>query len=233
MIVDLKGKVALVTGASRGIGKAVADGLQNCGASVFRTANTKEFQADLTDQYQREGLIETALVRYGHIDILVNNAGAIAHNPADKFPLDEWSREIELMLTAPFHLSQMVIPGMKERGWGRIINIASVVSFQGSRNTIAYTTAKHGIIGVTRSLSNEFAPYGIRVNAIAPGFIETDMLEPLTGDPVHSKEMLGRIPTQRFGKPNDVVGAAIFLSSDMSEYITGTCIMVDGGWMAR
>jgi 2-deoxy-D-gluconate 3-dehydrogenase len=233
MIIDLKGKVALVTGASRGIGKAIADGLQNCGASVARTSKTRDFLVDLTNPLEREGLIETMLLRYGRIDILVNNAGDYKLCPAESYPLADWNAQIELMLTAPFHLAQMVIPGMKERGWGRIINIASVVSFQGSRNTIAYTAAKHGIIGVTRSLSNEFAPYGIRVNAIAPGFIETDMLKPLTDDPKHYQEMLGRIPAKRFGFPSDVVGAAIFLASDMSEYITGSCIMADGGWSAR
>ena len=233
--------VALVTGGRKGIGRACVDALLHNGYTVIAIAksvdanglNCEYISCDLSITKQRHKLIERIVNKYQTIDVLINNAGYQNFGAAEKYSLDTWNRDIELMLTASFDLSQQVFPYMLNQRFGRIINMASIVSFQGARNIIGYVTAKHGVIGMTKCLSNEWSQYGITVNCIAPGMIETDMMNHLTADSKHLKEVVGRIPMQRLGKPEDIIGALLFLCSKESSYITGQTLFIDGGWMAR
>lgn len=224
MQVDLSGKRALVTGASRGIGASVADALRVAGAAV--TGVSRAQGVDLADRAQRASL------PLG-FDILVNCAGMQASHPALDYPLDAWDREIELNLTATFDLCQRAAPAMIARGWGRIVNFSSIAGIQGTRGIIGYSVAKAGVIELTKCLSNEWRPSGVTVNCIAPGYVETEMLRPLTTNPAASEATKGRIPAGRFGTPDEVASAVVFLCSDEARYITGVTLPVDGGWMAR
>ncbi len=190
-------------------------------------------QADLTDRAQRAGLVDRVVRRFDGIDILVNNAGVQRRAAAAEYPLPAWDQDLELLLTAALDLSQQAQPHMAARGWGHIIHVASISSFQGARQIIGYSTAKHGLVGLTKCMANEWASLGINVNAIAPGLFETDLAASVTGDPVRSAEMRGRIPSGRFGKPEDLVGPLLFLASEASRHVHGTVLLVDGGWMGR
>jgi len=233
--------VALITGGRKGIGRAFTEALIRRGDSVVVIANStdsnnldcKYISCDLSVPIKRIKLIDRIFEEYGRIDILINNAGCQHHAGASEYPATAWNNDIELMLTAPFDLCQQAFPYMKKQGYGRIINMASIVSFQGARNIIGYVTVKHGLVGLTRCLSSEWAKHGITVNSIAPGVINTEMTSHLNNAPAQIKEITGRIPIGKIGQPDDVVGAMLFLCSDGASYITGQTLIVDGGWAAR
>jgi len=178
-------------------------------------------------------LIDTLKVDHERIDVLINNAGHALRAPSVDYPMDDWDRLTELNLTAPFLLSRGLAPPMLHRGAGKVIFTASLWSFLGGRSVPAYTVTKSGIAGMIRALSNEWAPQGVQVNGIAPGYIDTDLTRPAINDPEIGPAFLARIPAGRWGEPQDVAGAALFLASHHSNYITGTIVPVDGGWLAH
>lgn len=244
---SLRGKTALVTGASRGLGQAITIGLAAAGADVVCVANgdpseTKAMvekmarrcwvlHTDLTIPGEAVRVAEEALSVAGPIDILVNNAGIIRRAPAEAYSDKDWQDVFEVNLNAVYHLSQTLGRNMLEMGRGRIINVCSMLSFQGGKNVVAYTASKHALAGLTRSMSNEWSARGVRVNALAPGYMATDNTAPLRADGNRSAEILSRIPMGRWGTAEDLVGAAVFLASDASNYVTGHVLCVDGGWM--
>ncbi|HVG27642.1 MAG TPA: SDR family oxidoreductase [Acidobacteriaceae bacterium] len=243
----LDGKVALVTGAATGLGAAMALALSQAGARVAvhgnrrpatETAHTiggsaAAFEADLADPAAPERLFAEVKQHFGHVDILLNNAGMILRNNAEDTLLDDWQRTLQVNLTSVFALSQLFARDLIARGaGGKIVNIASLLSFQGGIRVPAYAASKGGLAQLTKALANEWAPR-MQVNAIAPGYINTSNTEPLQADPVRSRQILERIPAARWGQPQDLTGAALLLSSPASDYITGTVLTVDGGWMAR
>jgi 2-deoxy-D-gluconate 3-dehydrogenase len=248
---QINGKNALVTGSHRGLGAAIAVALAKAGANVgchgrglkpgpacdeIRAAGRKTFyiSADLADSKLCSALIEKTIVEFGSIDILVNNAGTIRRAPAAEYPTEFWDELIAVNLTAVFHLSQLAARHMLERGGGgKILNIASLLSFQGGILVPAYAAAKGGVAQLTKALANEWAGKGVNVNAIAPGYMTTDNTTALRNDPVRSRQILDRIPAARWGEPSDVAGAAIFLCSPASDYVHGHVLAVDGGWLAR
>jgi 2-deoxy-D-gluconate 3-dehydrogenase len=242
----LDGQVAIVTGASRGLGAAMAVALAEAGADVAlvargdlgETAAAIEragrraiaVQADLADRDAPAAI----LAQVGRADILVNNAGIIRRAPALEFSDDDWDDVIDVNLRSAFVLSRGFARNLVARSsGGRIINIASMLSFQGGIRVPAYTAAKSGLLGLTRALANELAPLGINVNAIAPGYMATDNTEALRADPTRSRDILARIPAGRWGTPQDLAGAVVFLASSASAYMHGAVIPVDGGWLAR
>ena len=248
----MKGKVALITGGRRGIGKALALQFVKAGCKVAVVAKAADavdltsevidtlggtllyYSVDLSRREQRAHIIDTVVNHYGGIDILINNAGGQhATARAEDYPLDAFTRDYELNVIASFDLAQQAFPHMKAKGWGRIVNLASIVSFHGSRNSIGYPCAKTALLGLTRCLSNEWAPFGITVNSVAPGYIETDMLHPLMSDEVHADIIRKLIPVGRFGKPDEVASVIKFLCSDDARYMTGENLLIDGGWMWR
>jgi len=248
---QLNGKNALVTGSHRGLGAAIAVALARAGANVgchgrdpkpgpacdeIRAAGHKTFyfSGDLADSKVPAGLIENTIAEFGSIDILVNNAGVIRRAPALEYPTEFWNELIAVNLTAVFHLSQFAARHMLERGTGgKILNIASLLSFQGGILVPAYAAAKGGVAQLTKALANEWASKGINVNAIAPGYMSTDNTTALRNDPVRGRQILERIPAARWGEPEDIAGAAIFLCSSASDYVHGHVLAVDGGWLAR
>ena len=248
---DLSGKTAVVTGANRGIGAAIAIGLAHAGADIVGTSRemnehesvAKEIislgrkftpiAADLSDRTQSTQFAERVLAEVSRVDILINNAGITARYPAAEIPLDEWDRVMEINLNSQFILAQGFGKHMIEAGSGRIIFIASIMSFQGGLRIPPYAASKHAIIGLTKALSNEWSSLGVNVNAIAPGYIATDHNTALRADPVRMPEVTSRIPIGRWGASDDVVGSAIFLSGSGADYISGSVITVDGGWVAR
>jgi 2-deoxy-D-gluconate 3-dehydrogenase len=247
---DLSGRVALVTGAARGLGRAMAAGLARHGADIAGVSRTGDdgglaaevraagrryldLRADLADPAARKGLADRVAAGLGRLDILLNNAGIQFRSPSAEFPLPEWNRLLEVHVTAAFDLSQQAAAHMLPRGSGRIINIGSVLSFQGGLNIPAYTAAKHAVAGLTQALANEWAGRGVNVNGIAPGYMETEMSLALKADPVRGPAILGRIPAGRWGRPDELVGAAVYLASDASSYVHGHMLVVDGGWLGR
>ena len=248
---QLNGKNALVTGSHRGLGASIAVALAKAGANVgchgrdpkpgpsceeIRAAGNKAFyfSGDLADPKAPAELIEKTIAEFGSIDILVNNAGVIRRAPASEYPAEFWDELIAVNLTAVFHLSQLAAQHMLERGaGGKILNIASVLSFQGGILVPAYAAAKGGVAQLTKALANEWAARRINVNAIAPGYMATDNTAALRNDPVRSRQILDRIPAARWGEPQDIVGAALFLCSSASDYVHGHVLAVDGGWLAR
>jgi 2-dehydro-3-deoxy-D-gluconate 5-dehydrogenase len=247
---SIRGKVAMVTGARRGLGLAMAAGLAQAGAklvAVAASADCRELrravrkaggemlylQADLADRRQRSGLVGKAVKRFGRLDILVNSAGIQHRQPAMDFDLAKWDRIVSLMLTGVFELSQQAARAMARQGGGKIVNIASLASFQGGWTVPAYAAAKHGVAGLTKALANEWAARNIHVNAIAPGYFDTDMCEAIKNDPVREPKIRERIPAGRWGRPEDLVGPLLFLASDASNYVDGHVLVVDGGWMGR
>lgn len=246
---SLEGKTALVTGARTGIGQAIAAGLAGAGADLVLLghrddmAETEKLVAgtgrscstvlvDLSKPDELDKPIEEVLAEH-RVDILINNAGTIARSPAEEFPRAHWDSVINTNLSSLFFLTQHVARPMLDRGEGKVINIASLLSFQGGVNVPAYAASKHGVAGLTKALANEWAPRGIQVNAIAPGYIATNNTEALRQDPDRSAEILERIPAGRWGNPEDLVGAAVFLASPAADYVSGHVLTVDGGWMAR
>jgi 2-deoxy-D-gluconate 3-dehydrogenase len=247
----LDGKNALVTGSHRGLGAAIAVAMANAGANVgchgrsadpgpvcgkILGAGRKSFyvSGDLADPKVPAALVEKTIAEFGSIDILVNNAGVIRRTPAAEYPEEFWNELIAVNLTAVFRLSQLVGRHLLERGTGgKILNIASLLAFQGGILVPAYAAAKGGVAQLTKALANEWASKGINVNAIAPGYMETDNTELLRADPARSRQILDRIPAGRWGAPDDITGAAIFLCSSASDYVHGHVLAVDGGWLGR
>lgn len=247
---SLEGRRALVTGASRGLGAAIAIALAEAGADVGVHGNATACDAtcariaaagrhavpltgDLADPAAADTLAATAIERLGGLDILVNNAGIIRRAPAIETRDEDWDAVLQVNLGSVFRLSRAAARHMLERKRGRIINVASLLSFQGGIRVPAYTAAKSAVAGLTRALANEWAPSGITVNAIAPGYMRTDNTEALRADPDRYRQILERIPAGRWGEPEDVAGAAVFLASRAADYVTGHVLVVDGGWMAR
>lgn len=246
----MKGKVAIVTGSARGLGKGIALGLAEAGcktvlADVIPPTETeseivaiggsaKSITCDLRQSASIEKITKGALDAYGKIDILVNNAGITKRHPAIEMPTESWDEVINVNLRSCFLLSQAVAREMIRRNIrGKIINMASMQSFQGGMLIAAYTAAKSGIAGLTRALAVEWAPRGINVNAIAPGYMATELTEPIMRDPTRNRQVLDRIPAGRWGTPDDLKGAVVFLASEASSYLHGTILCVDGGWLAR
>jgi 2-deoxy-D-gluconate 3-dehydrogenase len=251
-IFNLIGKVALVTGCKKGIGFAIAEGLAKAGADIIGVSATLElenstienkvkalgrkfyaYQCDFSDRSQLNAFIEKVSTEIEVIDILVNNAGTILRNPAVIHSDEFWDTVLEVNLSAQFVLTRALGAKMIEKGYGKVIFIASLLSFQGGINVPGYAAAKGGIASLTKALANEWAGKGVNVNAIAPGYIETNNTEALRNDPDRSTSILQRIPANRWGKPDDFAGPAIFLASDASDYVHGTILTVDGGWMGR
>jgi 2-deoxy-D-gluconate 3-dehydrogenase len=248
---QLNGKNALVTGSRRGLGAAIAVALADAGANVgchgrdpnpgpgsdeIRAAGRKTFyfSGDLAKPRACTGLFDKAIAEFGSIDILVNNAGTIRRAPAAEYPMEFWDELIAVDLTAVFRLSQLAGRHMlQRRAGGKIVNIASLLSFQGGIFVPAYAAAKGGLAQLTKALANEWASKGINVNAIAPGYMATHNTTALQNDPVRNRQILERIPAGRWGEPKDVAGAALFLCSSASDYVHGHVLAVDGGWLAR
>jgi 2-dehydro-3-deoxy-D-gluconate 5-dehydrogenase len=246
---DLTGQVAVVTGASRGLGRAMAAALAGAGADVVAVSRQSAASlaadlgrlgrrchlvpADLGDPAQVEEIIPRALDAAGRVDILVNNAGTIARGPALDVTLEEWHRVLQLNLHAVFRLCQAAARHMMPRRRGKIINIASLLSFEGGILVSPYAASKGAVGQITKALANEWAPQGINVNALAPGYIATDLTQPLQRDPDRSPAILARIPAGRWGRPEDLSGAVVFLASAASDYVHGHILAVDGGWLAR
>ena len=247
---NLTGKVAIVTGATRGLGQGMALGLAEAGASIVGVGSsgsheTKELiekaggkyvgvQADLFSTELIGNIIDTAVQEYGKLDILVNNAGIIRREDAINFTEKDWDDVVDINLKTVFFMSQAAAKQFISQGTGgKIINIASMLSFQGGIRVPSYTASKSGVMGLTKLLANEWAKYNINVNAIAPGYMSTDVTAVLQADPVRNREILGRIPAGRWGAPEDLAGPVVFLSSDASNYINGYTVAVDGGWLSR
>jgi 2-deoxy-D-gluconate 3-dehydrogenase len=246
---DLTGRTAVVTGARRGIGRAIAEALAAAGADIVAVSSRQRadddlgaavralgrcFEARAVDFADRAAVIAFGEeIAEGAPDILVNNAGTIERAPAAEHPLEWWDRVLEVDLSSQFALTQLLARPMLARGSGKVIFTASMLSFQGGINVPGYAAAKSGIAGLTRALGNEWAASGVTVNAIAPGYIATDNTAALQADPERSAAILGRIPAGRWGRPDDLAGAAVFLASSASDYVSGAVIPVDGGWLAR
>ena len=248
---QLNGKNALVTGSHRGLGAAIALALAEAGANVACHGRdprpgstcadiealgrrTAYFSGDLAEVSVSSVLIEKTVAEFGSLDILVNNAGIIRRSPAADYSEQDWNEVISVDLTAVFHLSQLAARQMfKQATPGKILNIASVLSFQGGILVPAYAAAKGGVVQLTRACANEWAAKGINVNAIAPGYMATDNTAALRNDAARSRQILERIPAGRWGEPTDLAGAAVFLCSAASDYVHGHVLMVDGGWLSR
>jgi len=254
MILDnfkLDGKIALVTGASSGLGQAIAIALAEAGADVAAHCHTAgkadetcgEIQklgrrsipvtGDMADKSAPSRMMEEVISEFGRIDILINNAGTIRRTPAVDYSEEDWSAVIEVNLSSVFRLSQAAGKRMVEQGSGKIVNIASLLSFQGGITVPAYTASKSGVAGLTKALANEWAKSGVNVNAIAPGYMETNNTVALRADENRNRQILERIPAARWGEPKDLAGAAVFFSSAASDYMHGHILVVDGGWMGR
>lgn len=253
MILDkfkLDGKIALVTGGNKGIGQFYALALAQAGADIITvsyesdfsetekliSATGRKFKSYVCDFSNREDLykfIKNVKDDFDRVDILVNNAGTILRKPIAEHPDDYWDKVIEINLTSQFILTREFGKDMVERGYGKIVFIASLLSFQGGILVPGYAASKGGIKQLTMAFANEWASKGVTVNAIAPGYIATDNTKPLREDPVRNKAILDRIPAGRWGTPEDLMGTVVFLCSDASNYLNGTVVTVDGGWMGR
>jgi 2-deoxy-D-gluconate 3-dehydrogenase len=247
---SLAGKVAIVTGANTGLGQAMALALAQAGADIVAVgrSSTEEtgrsvvaagrkffpVSADLENSAVAGEVVAQAIKQAGHVDILVNNAGIIRRSDALLFTEEDWDAALNVNLKTPFFLAQAAAKEMLKAGrGGKIINIASMLSFQGGIRTASYTASKSGLAGITRLLANEWAAQGINVNAIAPGYFSTNNTTALRADEQRNKDILARIPAGRWGQPSELGGAVVFLASSASNYVNGTVLAVDGGWLAR
>ena len=247
---NLEGKVAIVTGGNTGLGMAYAEALAKSGADLLVTSfddNVQEVKelvegagrkivfvkGDLTKKETINEVVDTCLKEYGKIDILVNNAGTIRRAPLLEYKDEDWEAVMNINLNAVYYLSRKVAKVMVEQGHGKIINIASMLSFQGGKFVPPYTASKHGVVGITRAFANELAMHNVQINAIAPGYIKTANTAPIRADEKRNAEILGRIPAEKWGEVSDLMGTVVFLSSKASDYINGHVIAVDGGWLVR
>ena len=246
---DLTGRTAAVTGAGRGLGQGVALGLAEAGADLVLLglpgAQTETEKAirdlgrdvevidlDVSD-HEAVGRVSADVLARHRVDVLVNNAGIIDREDSVDVTTAAWQQVVDINLTGLFFLSQHFGRPMVERGHGKIVSIASLLAFQGGIRVASYAASKHGVAGITKALANEWGPAGVQVNAIAPGYMATDNTTALREDPERSKAILDRIPAGRWGTPQDIAGAAVFLSSSAADYVNGHVLVVDGGWMAR
>ncbi len=250
-IFSLEGKTALVTGASSGIGQAIAIASAEAGADVACHCRNEgsadetiaaiekagkrgvSVVGDMADKATPQKIFGETVAQFGRLDILINNAGTIRRAPAVDFSDDDWRAVIDVNLTSVFRLSQIAGRHMIENGGGKIVNIASLLSFQGGITVPAYTASKSAVAGLTKALANEWAKHNVNVNAIAPGYIATKNTDALRADETRNRQILERIPAGRWGTPEDLTGAAVFLSSAASNYLHGHILVVDGGWMGR
>ncbi|MDQ0268550.1 2-dehydro-3-deoxy-D-gluconate 5-dehydrogenase KduD [Cytobacillus purgationiresistens] len=247
---SLKGKVAIVTGGNTGLGQGYSVALAKAGADVFVITHgdnwsdtehlIKEtgqkavfYQAELTDKDSLAGIVKGCMDAFGRIDILVNNAGTIRRAPLLEYKDEDWNAVMEINLNAVYYLSQLVVKEMVKQGSGKIINIASMLTYQGGKFVPAYTASKHGVAGLTKAFANELAQLNIQTNAIAPGYIETKNTEQIRSDESRNSEILSRIPAGKWGTPDDVMGTVVFLASRASDYMNGHILAVDGGWLVR
>ena len=253
MIIDqfrLDGRVAVVTGGNRGLGFGMATALAEAGADIISIQHSSHAEAlaervsgagrrflplalDIGAETAAKEALDAALSSFGHVDILVNNAGVQRRFPAVDFPIEDWDNVINVNLRAVFLFCQTFGRQMLKQGYGKIINIASLQSLQGGITIPAYTASKHAIAGLTKSLCNEWASQGVNVNAIAPGYMDTDLNVALRANPVRERQISERIPAGRWGMSADMAGAVVFLASPASDYIHGHMLVVDGGWIAR
>jgi 2-dehydro-3-deoxy-D-gluconate 5-dehydrogenase len=246
----LDGKVAIVTGGNTGLGQGYAVALAKAGADLFITTydrewdETKElieaqgrrvefFQGDLTKSETIKEVVAKCLDVFGRIDVLVNNAGTIRRSPLLEYKEEDWNAVININLNAVYLLSQEVAKVMVEQKSGKIINIASMLSFQGGKFVPSYTASKHGVAGLTKSFANELAINGVQINAIAPGYVETANTAPIRADEERKEEITSRIPAGRWATPADLQSVVVFLASKASDYMNGAIIPVDGGWLVR
>ena len=246
----LDGKVAIVTGGNTGLGMAYVEALAAAGADVLVTTfdnNTEEVkniveslgrkivyvQGDLNKKETRDKVVSTCLEEFGKIDILVNNAGTIRRAPLLEYKDEDWQAVMDINLNSVYYLSQAVAKVMAKQGYGKIINIASMLSFQGGKFVPPYTASKHGVAGITKAFANELADLNIQVNAIAPGYIKTANTAPIRADKARNQEILSRIPAGRWGEVSDLMGTVVFLSSKASDYLNGHILAIDGGWLVR
>ena len=246
----LDGKVAIVTGGNTGLGQAYAVALAKAGADLVIPTydnnwdETRELiekegkkvvfvQGDLTKKEDRAKVVEAAMNEYGKIDVLINNAGTIRRTPLLEYKEEDWNAVMDINLNAVYFLSQDVARIMEKQGGGKIVNVASMLSFQGGKFVPPYTASKHGVAGITKAFANELACKNIQINAIAPGYIKTANTAPIRADEKRNAEILGRIPAERLADPFDLMGAIVFLSSKASDYVNGHILAVDGGWLVR
>jgi 2-deoxy-D-gluconate 3-dehydrogenase len=246
---DLTGRCAVVTGAGRGLGQGVALGLAEAGADLIllglpgSQTETEKLIRELGRDVEVHDLdvsdlaaVESVSARvnaHRKVDILINNAGIIDREDSVDVTTEAWQRVVDINLTGLFFLCQQFGRPMVERGHGKIVSIASLLSFQGGLRVVSYAASKHGVAGITKALANEWAQHGVQVNAIAPGYMATDNTTALREDPVRAKAILERIPAGRWGAASDIAGAAVFLSSSAADYVNGHVLVVDGGWLAR
>ncbi|NRY61398.1 2-dehydro-3-deoxy-D-gluconate 5-dehydrogenase KduD [Clostridium beijerinckii] len=246
----LDGKVAIVTGGNTGLGQGYAVALAKAGADLIiptydtnwdetRLLIEKEgrsvtfVQADLTKKEDREKVVKIAMEVYGKIDVLINNAGTIRRAPLLEYREEDWNAVMDINLNAVYFLSQEVAKIMVNQGSGKIINVASMLAFQGGKFVPPYTASKHGVAGITKAFANELASKNIQINAIAPGYIKTANTAPIRADKERNAEIQGRIPADRWAEPFDLMGAIVFLASRASDYVNGHILAVDGGWLVR
>lgn len=246
----LDGKVAIVTGGNTGLGQAYAVALAKAGADLVIPTfdnnwdETRELiekegkkvlfvQGDLTKKEDRTKVIDATMKEFGRIDVLINNAGTIRRTPLLEYKEEDWNAVMDINLNAVYFLSQDVARIMVEQGSGKIVNVASMLSFQGGKFVPPYTASKHGVAGITKAFANELACKNIQINAIAPGYIKTANTAPIRADEKRNAEIQGRIPADRWADPFDLMGAIVFLSSRASDYVNGHILAVDGGWLVR
>lgn len=249
--VSLENHVAVVTGASKGLGREMAEALAGAGAKVALVARNEELlsevvrgirarggtaeyiMADVTDETAAAEVDQMVKEAFGVCDILINNAGINNRKPIEEMSLDEWHEILEVNLTGPFSMSRTFVPGMKGLRWGRIINMTSIMSHVSLPNRTGYSTTKSGLLGFTRALALELAPYNITVNGISPGPFATEMNRPLIEDPDKNSQFLASIPVGRWGKVEEIGSLAVYMCSDAAGFLTGTDVVIDGGWTAR
>lgn len=248
---DLKGKVAIITGGNTGLGQGYAVALAEAGADIFiPTFGTAEWDTtremiekrgrkvefmdvNLTEEGIPEAVVKKVIDTFGHVDILINNAGMIRRNPLLESSDKDWDMVININLNAVYHMSMVVAKEMAKQKSGKIINICSMLSFQGGKFVPSYTASKHAVAGLTKSFASEMGQYNVQVNAIAPGYIKTANTAPIRADKDRNKEILDRIPAGHWAEPHELMGVAVFLASKASDYVTGHILAVDGGYLVR
>ena len=249
--IDLSGHVAVITGASKGLGRQMAESLSETGAAVALVARNEALLnevaagirekggtaevivADVTDEAAAAEVVQTVTERLGVCDILINNAGINNRKSIEDFSLEEWNEILAVNLTGPFLMSRAFVPGMKEKNWGRIINMTSIMSHVSLPNRTGYSASKAGLLGFVRALALELAPNNITVNGISPGPFATEMNKPLIEDPEKNKQFLARLPIGRWGRVEEIGQLAVYLSSEGAGFITGADVVIDGGWTAQ